>query len=140
MALDPLICLVCVGEKLVMSWWSWESWAALPWERKAQILLLGDCCEASAEQCACTAPCGVCVGRNCLGGLLTFMLAVVALALSEDFIIHLKVVHAASFAALFDPNLIFSESRDSWGLSARYFLPTLLRRAEYSQLNEVLPK
>lgn len=70
-----------------------------------------------------------------------FMPAAVAWALSGDFFIPLKVVHAASFAALFalKPNC-FSESRHSWGLSARCCLRNLTRRVEYCQLDEVLPK
>lgn len=114
MSFDLRICLLCVGEgKLVMSWWSWELEGALSWERKAQILLLED----FAVQWAC-------VRRSCLGRVLSaFVPAVVAWALSEDFFIPLKAMHAASFAALFALKLIFffffSESRDQWGLSAK---------------------
>lgn len=61
--------------------------------------------EAAAQQCVPAVL--ACARRSCLRGLLTLMAAAMAWALSEDFFIPLKVVHAASFAALFALKLIF---------------------------------
>ena len=93
-----------------MSWWSWEWQAALSWEGKAQILVLGDSAVRLLQSDALVP------GGAASGGLLTFVPAAVAEALSEDFFIPLKVVCAASFAALFAPKPdFFSESRYSPG-------------------------
>lgn len=145
MAFDPLICSVCVDEgKVVVSRWSWELEGALSWERKAQILLLEDSAvkplQSNAlvllhvglrqEELPREAAFDVCA---CCGGLG-----------SERRFLDSSEGHACSFICSTVCSetdfFFFPESGDQWGLSAKCFLPNLLRRAESSQLNEFLPK